>query len=82
MTSIPPEDGARTILLLATDPEIKDKSLSGRYFDVGPLAGKFYYGYSWDATDSKLSDLAKDEELSGRLWDWSVRTQASINTTS
>ncbi|EED13524.1 carbonyl reductase, putative [Talaromyces stipitatus ATCC 10500] len=82
LMSIPPEDGALTILLLATDPEIKDKSLSGRYFDVGPLAGKFYYGYSWDATDSKLSDLAKDKKLSERLWDWSVRTQASIDTTS
>lgn len=81
LMSIPPEDGALTILLLATDPKIKELSLSGRYFDVGPLAGKFYYGYSWDATDSKLSELAKDEELSERLWDWSVRTMASIDTT-
>ncbi|KAF3392114.1 hypothetical protein DPV78_010759 [Talaromyces pinophilus] len=81
LMSIPPEDGALTILLLATDPKIKDKSLSGRYFDVGPLAGKFYYGYSWDATDSKLSELAKDEELSERLWGWSLRTMASIDTT-
>ena len=81
LMSIPPEDGALTILLLATDPKIKDKSLSGRYFDVGPLAGKFYYGYSWDATDSKLSELAKDKELSERLWDWSLRSMASIDTT-
>lgn len=73
-TSIPPEDGALTTLLLATDPEIKSKALNGRYFDVGPLAGKFYYGYSWDATDSKLSDLAKDEQLAETLWDWSLRT--------
>lgn len=82
LMSIPPEDGALTILLPATDPEIKDKSLSGRYFDVGPLAGKFYYGYSWDATNSKLSDLAKDEEFSERLWDWSVRTLGSIDRTN
>ncbi|KUL85572.1 hypothetical protein ZTR_08057 [Talaromyces verruculosus] len=81
LMSIPPEDGALTILLLATDPKIKDKSLSGRYFDVGPHAGKFYYGYSWDATDSKLSELAKDEELSERLWDWSLQLMASIDTT-
>lgn len=46
LVSILPEDGALIILLLAIDPEIKLKSLSGRYFDVGPLAGKFYYGYS------------------------------------
>ncbi|KAK5991694.1 Short-chain dehydrogenase/reductase eriB [Cladobotryum mycophilum] len=72
LTSIPPEDGALTTLMLATDPEIKSKSLSGRYFDVGPLAGKFYYGYSWDATDSKMSDLAKDEQLADALWVWSV----------
>ncbi|KAH8690036.1 putative carbonyl reductase [Talaromyces proteolyticus] len=76
--SIPPEDGALTTLLLATDPEIKTKSLSGRYFDVGPLAGKFYYGYSWDATDSKLSDVAKDEHLSETLWKWSLQAEASI----
>ena len=80
LMSIPPEDGALTILLLATDPKIKDKSLSGRYFDVGPLAGKFYYSYSWDATDS-MSELAKDEVLSERLWDWSLRSMASIDTT-
>ena len=78
LMSIPPEDGALTILLLATDPKIKDKSLSGRYFDVGPLAGKFYYGYSWDATDSKLSDVAKDEHLSETLWNWSLQVEASI----
>lgn len=82
LMSIPPEDGALTTLLLATDPEIKLKSLSGRYFDVGPLAGKFYYGYSWDATDSKLSDVAKDEHLSEMLWNWSVQAEASINITS
>ncbi|CAI7664005.1 unnamed protein product [Penicillium pancosmium] len=82
LMSIPPEDGALTTLLLATDPEIKLKSLSGRYFDVGPLAGKFYYGYSWDATDSKLSDVAKDEHLSEMLWNWSVQAEASINITT
>ncbi|KAH7000737.1 putative carbonyl reductase [Ilyonectria destructans] len=78
-TSIPPEDGALTTLLLATDPEIKSKALNGRYFDVGPLAGKFYYGYSWDATDSKLSDLAKDEQLAETLWNWSLRTLRAKN---
>lgn len=79
LMSISPEDGALTTLLVATDPEIKTKSLSGRYFDVGPLAGKFYYGYTWDATDSKLSDLAKDEHLGEMLWNWSVEAEASIN---
>lgn len=79
LMSISPEDGALTTLLVATDPEIKSKSLSGRYFDVGPLAGKFYYGYTWDATDSKLSDLAKDEHLGEMLWNWSVEAEASIN---
>ncbi|KAJ6001308.1 carbonyl reductase [Penicillium canescens] len=82
LMSIPPEDGALTMLLVATDPEVKSKSLSGRYFDVGPLAGKFYYGYSWDATDSKLSDVAKDEHLSEMLWNWSIETAASVNITS
>ncbi|KAJ6093931.1 carbonyl reductase [Penicillium canescens] len=82
LMSIPPEDGALTMLLVATDPEVKSKSLSGRYFDVGPLAGKFYYGYSWDATDSKLSDVAKDEHLSEMLWNWSIQTEASVNITS
>ncbi|KGO49335.1 hypothetical protein PEX2_052220 [Penicillium expansum] len=79
LMSISPEDGALTTLLVATDPEIKSKSLSGRYFDVGPLAGKFYYGYTWDATDSKLSDLAKDEHLGEMLWNWSAEAEASIN---
>ncbi|KAG2019428.1 hypothetical protein GB937_004973 [Aspergillus fischeri] len=78
LMSITPEDGALTTLLVATDPDIKSKSLSGRYFDVGPLAGKFYYGYTWDATDSKLSDLAKDEHLGEMLWNWSVEAEASI----
>lgn len=79
LTSIPPEDGTLTTLLAATDPEIKAKALSGRYFDVGPLAGKFYYGYSWDATDSKMSDLAKDKQLAENLWDWSVSAMQTID---
>ncbi|KAH6898188.1 putative carbonyl reductase [Thelonectria olida] len=79
MTSIAPEDGALTTLLLATDPEIKSKGLSGRYFDVGPMAGKFYYGYSWDATDTKMSDLAADEQLAQELWDWSEGMKGMID---
>lgn len=79
LTSIPPEDGALTTLLLATDLEIKSKALSGRYFDVGPIAGKFYYGYSWDATDSKMSDLAKNAQLAENLWEWSVRAMESVD---
>lgn len=72
MTSIPPLTGALTTLVLATDLDIASKNLSGRYFDVGPLAGKFWYGYSWDATESKLSEAAKNEELAERLWAWSM----------
>jgi retinol dehydrogenase 12 len=77
MASIPPLAGALTSLLLATDLDIASKNLSGRYFDVGPLAGKFWYGYSWDATESKLSEAAKNEELAGRLWDWSLEMISS-----
>ncbi|KAH7066471.1 putative carbonyl reductase [Paraphoma chrysanthemicola] len=72
MTSIPVQDGARTMLLVATDPEIAKRKLSGRYFDVGPMSGKFWYGYSWDATETKLSDAARNEELTRRLWEWSM----------
>lgn len=81
LTSISPEDGALTTLLLATDIEVKSKALSGRYFDVGPIAGKFYYGYSWDATDSKMSDLAKNAQLAEHLWDWSVSAMESVDAT-
>ncbi|KAI8401489.1 hypothetical protein FOFC_18358 [Fusarium oxysporum] len=72
MTSIPGLDGARTTLLLTTDPEIASRKLSGRYFDVGPLSGKFWYGYSWDATEAKLSEAARDDELGEALWKWSI----------
>ncbi|KAH7150694.1 hypothetical protein DER46DRAFT_664655 [Fusarium sp. MPI-SDFR-AT-0072] len=72
MTSIPVQDGARTTLLLTTDPEIASRKLSGKYFDVGPLAGKFWYGYSWDATEAKLSEAARDDELGETLWKWSI----------
>ncbi|KAI7770083.1 hypothetical protein LZL87_013498 [Fusarium oxysporum] len=72
MTSIPVQDGARTTLLLTTDPEIASRKLSGKYFDVGPLAGKFWYGYSWDATEAKLSEAARDDELGEILWKWSI----------
>ncbi|KAF2015996.1 putative carbonyl reductase [Aaosphaeria arxii CBS 175.79] len=72
VTSIPVQDGARTILLLATDQEIATRKLSGRYFDVGPLSGKFWYEYSWDATEAKISDAARNEELMEMLWKWSM----------
>ncbi|QKD57231.1 uncharacterized protein FOBCDRAFT_139704 [Fusarium oxysporum Fo47] len=72
MTSIPVLDGARTTLLLTTDPEIASRKLSGRYFDVGPLSGKFWYGYSWDATEAKLSEAARNDELGEVLWKWSI----------
>ncbi|EXK23977.1 hypothetical protein FOXG_15066 [Fusarium oxysporum f. sp. lycopersici 4287] len=72
MTSIPVLDGARTTLLLTTDPEIASRKLSGRYFDVGPLSEKFWYGYSWDATEAKLSEAAKNDELRETLWKWSI----------
>jgi retinol dehydrogenase-12 len=73
LTSIPAASGALTSLLLATDPDVVAQGISGRYFDVGPLAGKFWYGYSWDATDSgKLSGWARDEGLGEELWRWSL----------
>jgi hypothetical protein len=72
MTSIPVLDGARTTLLLTTDPEIASRKLSGRYFDVGPLSEKFWYAYSWDATEAKLSEAAKNDELRETLWKWSI----------
>jgi hypothetical protein len=67
MTSIPVQDGTRTTLLLATDPEIASRKLSGRYFDVGPLTGKFWYGYSWDTTEAKLSDAARNDKPRDKL---------------
>ncbi|KAH7359455.1 putative carbonyl reductase [Plectosphaerella cucumerina] len=72
LTGISVQDGARTTLLLATDAKIKSQRLRGRYFDVGPLSGKFWYGYSWDATDTKLSDAAGNEKLMVTLWKWSL----------
>ncbi|KAH7130114.1 putative carbonyl reductase [Dendryphion nanum] len=79
VTSIPAQDGARTTLLLATDPEIAIRKLSGRYFDVGPLSGKFWYGYSWDATEAKLSNAAKNEELTEALWKWSMDMMKTVS---
>ena len=72
LVSIPPARGALTSLLLATSPDIPSNVLSGRYFDVGPLAGKLWYGYSWDATEVKLSEEAKNIRLAEKLWDWSL----------
>lgn len=70
MTSISPSDGALTSLMLATDPEIVEKDIKGQYFDVGPLAGKFVYGYSYEA-EGKLSRFARDEGMAERLLEWS-----------
>jgi retinol dehydrogenase-12 len=72
LVSIPPARGALTSLFLATSPDIPSNVLNGRYFDVGPLAGKFWYGYSWDATEVKLSEEAKNTRLAEQLWDWSL----------
>lgn len=56
--------------MLATDPEIVEKDIKGRYFDVGPLAGKFVYGYSYEA-EEKLSEFATDEAMGDKLLEWS-----------
>lgn len=83
LVSIPPASGALTSLLLATSPEIPSNNLNGRYFDVGPLAGKLWYGYTWDATEVKLSAEAKNIHLAEQLWDWSLgimtKAEQSIN---
>lgn len=70
MTSISSAYGALTSIMLATDPEIVEKDIKGKYFDVGPLAGKFVYGYSYEA-EEKLSELARDETMGETLWEWS-----------
>ncbi|KAH6665434.1 putative carbonyl reductase [Halenospora varia] len=77
MTSISPADGALTSLMLATDPEIAEKEIKGRYFDVGPLAGKFVYGYSYEA-EEKLSGFARDGGMGERLWEWSERALGKV----
>ncbi|KAH7378607.1 hypothetical protein BKA64DRAFT_728264 [Cadophora sp. MPI-SDFR-AT-0126] len=70
MTSISSADGALTSIMLATDPEIVEKDIKGRYFDVGPLAGKFVYGYSYEA-EEKLSGFARNDAMGESLWEWS-----------
>jgi len=75
--SISPKAGSLTTLLLATEPDIVAKGLKGRYFDVGPAKGKFWYGYSWDA-EERLSALAKDEGLGQRLFAWSEDAVARV----
>jgi hypothetical protein len=77
LVKIPAASGALNILFLATDPVVVVKGLKGRYFDVGPLAGKFWYGYSWDATE-KLSVVATDVELGKRLWEWSLGMMGGV----
>lgn len=56
--------------MLATDRDIVLKDIKGKYFDVGPLGGKFVYGYSFEAED-KLSACARDEEMGEMLMAWS-----------
>lgn len=75
MTSISRENGSLTSLMLATDPQIVSKNVKGRYFDVGPIGGKFMYGYSYDA-EEKLSELAKNNEMGEMLMKWSEKASA------
>ncbi|PVH76530.1 putative carbonyl reductase [Cadophora sp. DSE1049] len=71
ITSISPRAGALTSLMLATDPDIVREGIKGKYFDVGPLGGKFVYGYSFEA-EERLSVLARDEDKGEKLMEWSV----------
>ena len=70
MTSISANDGCLGTLMLATDPEIKEKGVKGRYFDVGPLGGKVVYGCNFEAGE-RLSALARDDAMGERLIGWS-----------
>lgn len=81
MTSISSADGALTSIMLATDPKIVEKDIKGKYFDVGPLAGKFVYGYSYEA-EEKLSEFARDEAMGKSLWEWSGLALAKALSTS
>lgn len=47
---------------------------------MGPLAGKFWYGYSWDATQSKLSKEAQNEQLAVQLWEWSLEMMMEVES--
>lgn len=70
ITSVSPQAGALTSLMLATDPDIVREGIMGKYFDVGPLGGKFFYGFSFEA-EERLSVLARDDEEGGKLMAWS-----------
>ncbi|KAK0130256.1 hypothetical protein ONS96_000779 [Cadophora gregata f. sp. sojae] len=70
ITSISPQAGALNSLMLATDPDIVVRDIKGKYFDVGPMGGKFVYGYSFEA-EEKLSELARNEKEGERLMSWS-----------
>jgi retinol dehydrogenase 12 len=63
--------------MLAADPKIASENIKRRYFDVGPLAGKFVYGYSYNA-EEKLSGFARDDEMGERLFDWSEEALAKV----
>lgn len=54
-----PEVGAKTQVMLATDPELEQPFNSGKYFV--------------DCKEKEPSDKAKDEELADWLWNESLR---------
>ena len=53
-----PEQGARTIIHLASSPEVE--GLTGRYFD-------------FDTKQRKAAAAALDEDLARKLWELSAR---------
>jgi NAD(P)-dependent dehydrogenase (short-subunit alcohol dehydrogenase family) len=57
MTGMSPEEGARTSVMLASDPELK--AVSGRYFNVGRM--------------ERSSTRSYDEDAARRLWEVSER---------
>lgn len=70
MTRISSEYGALTSMIIATNLKIVEKDIKGKYFDVSPSAGKFVYGYSYEA-EEKLSGFSGDEAMGKSLWEWS-----------
>ncbi|KAH6703188.1 putative carbonyl reductase [Leptodontidium sp. MPI-SDFR-AT-0119] len=81
LTSIPAQAGALTSLMLATDPEIVSRDVKGKYFDVGPLGGKFVYGHSFEA-EEKISVLARDRNEAEKLMVWSEEAVRKVLGTS
>lgn len=67
MTSTPAASGFLISVLPVTDSDIPSNDYWWQYFDVELLAGEFWYGYSEDATESKLSPFAGDEEAAAAL---------------